>query len=122
MIEILPETQGNLVAVKASGSLSTEDYTQIWIPKLIGAIETHGRIRALILFDASFQGWQAGAVWEDARFGFHHANDFEKIALVGASHWIEAVTKLFGHLIEGSVRTFSDEQLAEALGWLSPPA
>ena len=119
MIEILPESEGNLVAVKASQFLSTEDYTQIWIPKLNAAIETHGKIRALILFDASFQGWQAGAIWEDAKFGFHHANDFEKIALVGASHWVEAVTKLFGHLIEGSVRTFSDEQRQEALGWVS---
>ena len=119
MIEILPESQANLVAVQASESLSTEDYSQIWIPKLINAIDTHGKIRALIVFDASFQGWQAGAIWEDARFGFQHANDFEKIALVGASHWIEAVSRLFGHLMEGSVKTFTAEQRAQAFAWVS---
>ena len=118
MIEILPETRGNLVAAKAGGTLTAQDYTDIWLPKLEAVIGAHGKIRALIYFDETFEGWDAGAMWQDAKFGFSHADDFEKIAVVGAAEWVETVVNLFGHLMQGTVETFPTGALEKAYAWI----
>ena len=34
MIEILPETQGNTLVVKATAKLTSKDYEEVFIPKL----------------------------------------------------------------------------------------
>jgi len=118
MLEILPESQDDLVAVRAGGKLSAEDYTKVWLPKLEKEIRKHGKVRALLYLDETFDGWEVGAMWEDAKFGLGHADDFEKVALVGAPQWVESVVGLIGHLMEGSVKSFAAGGLDEAYSWI----
>lgn len=117
MIEIMPESTGATLAVKATGKLTDADYKQVWIPQLEELIGKFGKIKALVYFTKDFSGWELHAAWDDAVFGMKHRNDFEKLAVVGAGPWIEWGTKLGAHLMSGEVKTFSEEQLPEALNW-----
>ncbi|MFA5109928.1 MAG: STAS/SEC14 domain-containing protein [Desulfobaccales bacterium] len=118
MLEILPESQGNILWVRARGKLTDRDYREVFIPRLEAIIQEHGKVRLLFYLDPDFDGWSVGALWEDLKLDWKHQSDFEKIAVVGAPRWAEVVTKIFARFMAGEVRTMLREQLAEAWEWL----
>jgi hypothetical protein len=120
MLEIMPESKGKALWVRASGKLTDADYQETFIPKLEALIKEYGRLRLLFHLDADFQGWELGALWDDAKFGMQHLHDFEKIAVVGAPRWVEVVVNLFARLMDAEVRTMIPGQLAEAWEWVQP--
>jgi hypothetical protein len=118
MIDILPESRGNLVAVRMGGTLTTDDYTGTWVPRLREVFEEHGKARTLIYLDETFEGWEAGVIWEDTKFGLTHFTDFDKIAIVGAEKWVGQVAEFFGKLMPASVKSFPAGSLEEAYEWI----
>jgi hypothetical protein len=120
MLEILPESRGKVLWVRASGKLTDADYREILIPRLEELIKKYGRIRLLFHLAQDFQGWELGALWDDARFGLHHLHDFDKIAVVGAPRWAEVLMKLFARFMDAEVKVMIPNQLAEAWEWVQP--
>ena len=118
MLEVMPESTGNILWLRADERLTDRDYREVFIPCLEGAIGEHGRVRVLFHLDPDFEGWTPGALWEDLKLDLKHLGDFEKVALVGASFWADAVMKLFACFMPGVVRTFLREYLAEAWIWI----
>jgi hypothetical protein len=117
MIEVM-ESQGTLLWLRARGRLTVRDYRDVLIPRLEEIIQEHGKVRLLFQFDPDFQGFEAGALWEDLKFDLRHLEDFEKLVIVGATRWMEAAVKLFAHFMTGEVRTMLPDHLAEAWEWL----
>ena len=119
MIEILPESEGKVLAIRASEKLTDEDYKQIFIPRMDQLITEFGRIRVLFTMADNFKGWEVAAMWDDANFGMKHKDQFEKIAVVGGPKWVEWASKLEGHFMDGAVKTFPADQLQAAKDWIS---
>lgn len=119
MIEIMPESTEKMLAVKASGTLTDDDYTAVWLPALEAIIEQYEVANTLLYLDADFEGWDMKAMWEDAKFGLNHRNDFSKIAIVGGSAWIKWGARLGEAMMDCEIRTFEPEALQEALQWCS---
>lgn len=119
MIEKLSESAGSILAVKATEKLTVEDYENIFIPELDKLIKQYGKIRVLIYLDTGFKGWEIEAIWDDAKYGINHREDFEKLAIVGGPAWVRWTTKMSACLIQGEVETFTDKQLQKALNWIS---
>ncbi len=120
MLEIMPESQGKVLWVRARGKLSDQDYQEVFIPRMEAIIKEHGQIRLLFHLAADFEGWELGALWEDLKLDLRHRQDFEKIAVVGAPRWADMVVKLFARFMAGEVRTFLLDHLAEAWEWVRP--
>ena len=118
MIEVMPESQGKVLGVKMSGKITAREYEDVIIPGLEAVFQEHGKARLLYLLDEGFQGAEAGAIWDDTKLGLKHRNDFEKLALVGGSKWMDWLTKLCAKIMAGETKTFSSEQLQEAWDWL----
>lgn len=118
MIELMDQTGGDLVAVRCTGKLTDQDYKEVFIPALESALAGGGKIRALLLLDERFQGWDAHAMWDDAKFGMAHRNDFSKIAVAGGARWIEWGLSLASHFMQGQVKSFETDQSDQALAWL----
>ncbi len=118
MITVLAESEGNLLGVEASETLTDADYTDIWIPQLDAVIEKYGKVRALIYMNEQFKGWEASALLDDAKYGLKHNNDFEKIAVVGAPGWVKWSMKLVTPFIKCEVKLFGGDQLEQAWAWL----
>jgi SpoIIAA-like len=117
MFHILPESEGNILGLRATGKLTEQDY-KVLLPSLENLLKQHGKIRLLCFIDEEFTGLEPGAMWEDAKFFFPHKDDFEKMAIVGGPKWIEVIMKLFAPLMQGEMRTFPPEHLPEAWQWL----
>jgi hypothetical protein len=56
MLHILPESQADILGVKAIGKFTNQDYREFLIPRLEDLIQEHGRVRVLLYLDEDFQG------------------------------------------------------------------
>jgi len=120
MFQFLPVAEKNIIAVRASGKLSHEDY-QAFLPvleKKIIALE-----KPSILFELdNFQGWSLQAAKDDFNFAMEHMGDFERVAIVGDKaweHWMVAMIKPF--LPFGRVHYFDRDTIQQAWRWLREP-
>ena len=118
MIEILPESHDNILAVKGAGRLSREDYERVLIPRLESLVEDHPKARFLFYMDEDFKGWDPVAAWHYARFGLKHKDRFEKVAAVCGPKWVQLGMKLKSYFVNGDVKTFACEEGIEALNWI----
>ena len=119
MIEILPESTGNTLAVKATETLTDADYKEVWIPALENLINEFGKINALLYLDENFQGWEPKALWDDALFAVKHRKGFSRMAVVGGAKWMDWGTKI-GELLmdECEIKTFAIEDAQKAFDWI----
>jgi len=117
MLTIMTETDDRTLVVKATKTLSSEDYEDIFIPELNRRLNKTGKIRAAILFDSNFQGWQPGAAWDDFTYGMQHRRDFEKIAVVTEKQWLARATKIGSYFMDGQVVAYAPAEFQEAVSW-----
>jgi hypothetical protein len=118
MIEFMEESEGDVLGVRARGTLTRGDYRQVLAPRLESLVQRFGSVRVLFLMDEPFQGWDLGGAWANTSMDVRHRKDLEKVAMVGAPTWEERCVKLAGVLIAGEVRTFPAERLQDAWTWL----
>lgn len=115
-IRLNEEDGGKVLAVHVSGKLLKADYGQ-FVPELERLIRQHGKLR--MLFDMSdFHGWDAGAAWEDFKFGVEHYADIERLAMVGETRWQHGMAALCKPFTKAQVRYFERADAAEARKWL----
>jgi hypothetical protein len=118
MIEIMQETEGNTLVVKATESLTRQDYENVFMPQLNQLIDKFGKIKVIVYLAENFTGWELGAAWDDAVFGIQHRHDFEKIAVVSDKKWIEWATKIGSYFIDGQIANFTLPQFQDAVTWV----
>lgn len=118
MIEVMPESEGNLLVFRITEKLNDDDYMSVLVPKWEELAKKYGKGRVLVHIDESYRGIDLKVLWHDAKFGVKHRRDFTKMALVGGPKWLETVAKMSACMMPGEVRTFPESQLQEALGWV----
>ncbi len=115
---MMPESDGSVLAVKATGILTDADYNEVLIPRMEEIIKQFGTVRVLLYMTEGCSGWQLHAAWDDTVFGFLHWGHFEKVAVISGRKWVEWATRIGGHLFKGELKSFSEEQLHEAMDWI----
>jgi len=118
MITIRPESEYNILVIEASAKLTAKDYEELFIPKLDQLIQQFGKIRLVFYLNETFDGWELGAMWDDAKFGLKHKNDFERIAMVGGPRWLAGLTTMSAHFLHGELKAFEVTALEEAVAWV----
>lgn len=118
MIEIMKESAGNVVGIRATGMLTTADYDQVLVPKLVELSQTFDALRALFYMDRDFKGWDLSAAWANTKLDFRFRGHLEKVAIVGAPAWEEWCVRGAGLVMKGELRTFRAEQIEDAWAWV----
>lgn len=112
-----------IMVVAVTGKLDVEDYDVLG-EEFDHMLERHGRVRLLIELK-DFHGWTAGAAWEDARLGFRHYGDIEKMAIVGENKWQQGMTQFVRPFTRAEVRYFdaaaNADASADASDWVHAP-
>ncbi len=115
-IQLNEENNGKLLVLHVSGKMVKDDYTD-FVPAFERLVRQHGKLR--VLFDMNdFHGWDAGAAWEDFKFGVDHFSDIERMATVGEKKWQEVMTVFAKPFTKAQVRYFDHADAAEARKWL----
>ena len=117
MFQVLEESSGNFIALKAMGKITAKDYDTL-VPYLEMAIDRKGPL--CIFCDMSeFSGMEIAAMWRDLKFGIGHSRDFHRLAVVGGRKWMEWCVKLTAPLFKAEIICFGPGQAEEARTWLS---
>jgi SpoIIAA-like len=119
MIEKIPGLPPNVLGYTAKGTVTDEDYQTIIIPEVEECFARQGKVRFLYHIGEEAEGFETAAMWDDAKLGFKHFKDWEKIAVVTDIGWIRLAIKGFGLAMWGKVRVFHNKELAHAVHWIS---
>ena len=119
MIELLPELPENVVGVRASGTVTAGDYESVLIPAVEEAVKQHGPVRLLYIMDCSIRDFSVGAMWDDAKLGFQHLQDFERIAVVTDDHLVRGMIGAFHFAMPKYLRLFQIGEESAATAWLA---
>ena len=65
-VDLHQDAGGKILVIKLTGKLMKEDYEH-FVPEVEGLIKQQGKLRILVQMH-EFQGWTAGALWQDIKF------------------------------------------------------
>ena len=85
MIEQMATGTPKILGDQFTGKLSDDDY-QTFVPTLDAAVVSQDHVQLFGQFE-DFQGWDLAALWDEIKVDVKHAASFDRIALVGDSHW-----------------------------------
>jgi SpoIIAA-like len=119
MVEQIPDLPDRALGFTAIGTVTADDYESAIMPAVDALCARHERVRFLYHLGAEFSGFEAAAVWDDAKLGLQHLTGWERIAVVSDVEWVRMAVRVFGLAIPGHVRLFHDRELAEAKRWIS---
>lgn len=119
MIETMQGLPEGTLGFALSGMIHRDDYDQVLVPELERAIGEHDRVKLLMRFEDSFEGYGPAAIWEDTRAGLRHWRGFERIAVVCEVAWLRAALAAFAPLLPCPLRLFDRAQEQEACLWLA---
>jgi hypothetical protein len=117
MIEAIENAPAGVVALRAVGKVEAADYEQVLAPAIKSAIAEHGKLRLVYELGDKFEGYSAGAAWEDMKLLGPNITKFERFAVVTDHAMISGAVRAFGILMPGEVKIFPAGELDAALAW-----
>lgn len=113
-------SQNGLIEIKIIGKLQKDDY-DVLVPFMEDILDRNDKVRMLVEL-VDFEGWSAGAVWEDTKFGLKHFLDIDRIAFIGDRKWEKRMSLFCKVFTKAEVRFYEPDNVRKAKYWLSSPS
>lgn len=117
MLERYQSAPNNVLAIRAVGKITDDDYKTVLIPAVEDQIKATGKVRLVYVIGLEFEDFSARAALDDALLGVVHWRDFERIAVVTDRDWIAKAMRMFMPLLPGEKQLFGIDQLQDAFDW-----
>ena len=118
MITMRTDLPEHVLGADVSGTVTGQDYETVLVPAIEAFVKTHDKVRALIVLGPQFQGFEGGAMWDDAKLGLRKVG-WERLAVVTDQGHIRTLINTFKFMIPGKVKTFELAQLDDAKAWVA---
>jgi hypothetical protein len=119
MLERIPDLPNTVLGFKASGELTSDDYRDVLVPAVEGALRSQEKLRLLYVLGDEVTGFSAGAAWQDTKVGMAHITKWEKVAVVTDKEWLRHSVNIFGYLIPGEIKGFTAAEEEDARSWIA---
>ena len=119
MLELIDGLPDHVIGVRAIGEVTDDDYEDVLVPAVDQRRSRHDKIRLLYVLGEEYTGYEADAMWEDAKLGMRTATAYDRIAVVTDATWMRRAMSAFGWLMPGEVRVFGVASLDDATAWIS---
>jgi len=119
MIERIEDLPENVLGFTAKGTVTAQDYETVIMPAVEAQLQRHPKTRFLYVLGDDFEGFDAAAMWDDAKLGLKHLADWDKIAVVTDVEWIRAALLVLCFTMADHVHVFANAELAEAKRWIA---
>lgn len=118
MITVEHGREREMIVIRASGTLSSDDYARS-VPEIEHAIDlSQGPLRVKLRLE-DFHGWEIGALWRELAFDVRHRGDFGRIAVIGETGLEAWGTTLSAPFARAETRFFPTGRENEADAWLA---
>lgn len=119
MIQLIDDLPNNVVGLEAVGEVHAEDYRTVLDPAVDAALAANDSIRILLVLGEGFDGYSAGAMWQDTKVGISNWTKWDKMAVVTDHKAYADGVKVFGWMVPGEIKVFSVADLEDARSWVS---
>lgn len=116
MIRPLTDLPHGVLGFEAEGELHRDDYEQVLMPAVEQQVADGSKLRVVLVFP-SWDGFSAGAAWDDLKMGVEHLTHWERIALVTDVEWMAHMTNLLGWMTPGQMKQFPVAEREAAIAW-----
>lgn len=121
MIEQIPGMPSGSLGFSARGVVTGDDYESVIVPDIEAAFALNRKLRILYHLGSEFEGFEARALWDDAKLGLRHVSGWDRVAVVTDIGWLRVATQTMGPLIPAEFRVFHNAEFAEAMAWIAEP-
>lgn len=119
MIKLIDGLPDNVIGARAVGKIESSDYDTVLDPAVKAAAAGGDKLRFLYVLGDDFDGYSAGAMWQDTKIGLEHWSKWERIAVVTDNDAYEDGIKIFGWMVPGEIKVFDNEEFEAAKAWVS---
>lgn len=116
MLEILPETKDNLLAVRVSEELTVADFDRY--RNLLREIMQQHKEAHLYYEMVGLEWVQPIAAIENGLFDVVHGLDYGRVAMVGEKKWQEWAARLISPVKKKGIRYFDLAEKEQAMAWV----
>lgn len=118
MLERMEGLPPGIEGMRAIGKITKDDYDRVFEPMIDEARAQGKRIRFLYELGSDFEGFTAGAAWEDARLGFRALRFLSGCAVVTDIGWIRNAVRMMSSMMPCPMQVFPVAKRDEAIAWL----
>lgn len=122
MIETLNNVPQNLVAFRATGEVTEDDFKNTVMPEVEEKVKETGKLNYLLLLDTDIKNFTAGAWLQDVLLGIKNITKWNRAAIVSDSENIIKFTDAFSIAMPGEFKGFKKTELQQAIDWASEKA
>ncbi len=121
MIEYMQNSKKNVVGLDV---IHDQRFDLSFSKKLLPALEftaekNHGHMRLLVRLDKESSTNELFKLWNEAKHGLEHHDDYERIAVVGSlPEWFELNKIMHSFFHHAEIKEFDQEHLDEAWRWV----
>lgn len=119
MLKQFADCPAGVQALAAVGTVTADDYRQVFAPLVHQARASGRRLRLVYQFGPDFAGITPGAMWADARLGLEYAQLLDGCAVVSDIDWIATPARRIGKYMPCPVRVYPDNRRDDAMAWLT---
>jgi len=119
MLEVMNELPLHVAGFRAKGQVTKHDYEKVLIPAVDRVAKQFGYLHFLMVLDTDVKNFTLGAWMDDAKVGLKHYTKWRKMAFVTDQEGVKTFSEIFGIVVPGKLKTFSHNQLEEAIEWVS---
>lgn len=119
MIEILDHLPVGVVGFRAHGQITKDDYLNVIIPTVEGALVNAPHLRLLYEMGPDFTGFEIGAMWQDMMLLVEHPTVWKAVAVVSDKKWVRWIMRTFGLVMPCPVRVYACKRFEDAHAWIT---
>jgi hypothetical protein len=119
MITQIEGMPAGTLGFSASGQVTADDYERVIVPDIEAAFALSPKLRLLYHLGEAFTGFDAEAMWDDAKLGLRHYSGWERVALVTDVAWLRGAARAMDFVVPGEFRLFANAELEQAKAWIA---
>lgn len=116
MINQITDVPANMVAFRASGEVTKDDFDVVF-KKVEELVKNTGKLNYMLVLENSPADFTAGAWLQDALLGIKNITKWNRAAIVTDSQGVIVFTDAFSKLMPGEFKGFYKEEYNTAVDW-----
>ncbi len=119
MLQLMTDLPPYVVAVKATGNITKEDYENILMPAVEKVDELYKEINFIMVLETSISNFTWGAWMNDAKMSLKKYAKWNKVAVVTDEKIASLLSYAFGLISPSESRGFTLAELEQAKQWVA---
>jgi hypothetical protein len=118
MIHEMKDTPNTMVGFVATHDVTREDFDKVVLPAVDELVKRTDKLNYLFVLETPLRNFTIGAWMSDAMLGLNNINKWSRAAIVTDVEGVKSFADLFGKVMPGEFRGFTQEELTDAIRWV----